>query len=71
MKFTKGFSETLEPRQCEILRLYAEFGKTAYIATLMNASEKTIRDTLRGIVDRLCVLTRDEAVAKAKKLGLI
>ena len=66
-----NLSESLDERQIKLLRLYVEHGKTATMALASGKSRKTISDSLMNIVNRLCVYDRDEAVVKARKLGLI
>ena len=64
-------SESLDERQVKLLRLYVEHGKTTKMALASGISRKSITVSLMGIVNRLCVYDRDEAVVKARKLGLI
>jgi PAS domain S-box-containing protein len=61
----------LTRRQREILELVAAGHTTADIARELTLSEETVRNHVRAILQRLQAHTRTEAVAAAKRLGLL
>ena len=61
----------LTPRQQEILDLIASGLSTAAIAKQLTLSTETIRNHLRGLFRQLHVHTRLEAIAAARRLGLL
>jgi PAS domain S-box-containing protein len=61
----------LTPRQAEVLRHLAAGCSTQQIATSMSLSVETVRNHIRAVLRRLGAHSRLEAVAKARKLGLL
>jgi len=64
-------SPRLTPRQREILELIAAGVSTAEIANQLTLSIETIRNHVRNVLRELGVHTRLEAIAKARRLGLL
>jgi len=64
-------SPHLTPRQLEVLRYLAVGHSTAAIATKLGISIDTTRNHIRGIMERLEVHSRLEAVIRAHDLGLV
>jgi PAS domain S-box-containing protein len=64
-------SPHLTPRQLDVLRYLAAGHSTAAIATKLGISIDTVRNHIRGIMERLDVHTRLEAVIRAHDLGLV
>ncbi len=61
----------LTPRQLDVLRHLAAGHSTERIAHSLGISSETVRNHIRGILDRLDVHTRLEAVIRAHELGLV
>jgi PAS domain S-box-containing protein len=61
----------LTPRQREILDLIAAGLSTADVASELTLSAETVRNHLRGVFSELEVHTRPQAVAAARRLGLL
>lgn len=61
----------LTPRQHEILELVAAGRSTAEIATELSLSVETVRNHLRRLLHELGAHTRVEAIATARRLGLL
>jgi pimeloyl-ACP methyl ester carboxylesterase/DNA-binding CsgD family transcriptional regulator len=61
---------SLTPRECEVLDLVAGGLDNASIATQLAISEKTVRNTVSHIFDKLSVSSRAQAVVVARKAGL-
>ena len=61
----------LTPRQREILELIAAGVSTSEIARRLTLSTETVRNHLRGVFRELDVHTRPEAIAAARRLGLL
>jgi len=61
----------LTPRQREILDLIASGWSTAEIAKQLTLSTETVRNHLRSLFRELKVHTRPEAIAAARRLGLL
>ena len=61
----------LTPRQMTVLRHLAAGKSTADIAKLLGISTETVRNHVRGIMSRLGVHSRLEAVIRAHELGLV
>jgi len=61
----------LTPRQHEILDLIASGLSTPEIAKLLSISTETVRNHLRSVFRELHVHTRLEAIAAARRLGLL
>ena len=66
-----GESPHLTPRQLDVLRYLATGHSTAAIATKLGISIDTVRNHIRGIMQRLEVHSRLEAVIRAHDLGLV
>jgi pimeloyl-ACP methyl ester carboxylesterase/DNA-binding CsgD family transcriptional regulator len=63
-----GFA-TLTRRQRELLELLARGCDNAQIAATLGLSEKTVRNHVTGIFDRLDVETRSQAIVRAREAG--
>ena len=61
----------LTPRQGEILELLAEGIPAKVIASRLQLSETTVRNHIRGILTQLGCHSQLEAVAKARRLGIV
>ena len=61
----------LTPRQREVLELVASGHSTSEIAEALTLSRETIRNHLRNVFRGLQVHTRLEAIATARRLGLL
>ena len=61
----------LTPRQHEILGLLDRGETTAKIATRLGLSEETVRNHVRGLLQALDAHSRLEAVAVARRVGLL
>jgi PAS domain S-box-containing protein len=61
----------LTPRQREVLELIASGLSTSEIATRLTLSTETVRNHLRSVFRELHVHTRLEAIAAARRLGLL
>ena len=68
---TIGFEPRLTPRQREILELTASGLSTAEIAKKLAISTETVRNHLRSVFSGLNVHTRLEAIAAARRHGLL
>jgi DNA-binding CsgD family transcriptional regulator len=64
-------SPHLTPRQMDVLRHLASGHSTERIAQRLGIATETVRNHVRGIMDRLDVHTRLEAVIRAHELDLI
>ena len=76
-KFLAGHTQKIEAkkilttREEEILQLMADDFIQADIANELGISEKTVRNHLKNIYDKLGVYSRVRAVVRAKELGII
>jgi PAS domain S-box-containing protein len=61
----------LTRRQQEILELLAAGRSTAEMATQLTVSRETVRNHIRSVFRELQVHTRPEAIAAARRLGLL
>jgi len=61
----------LTPRQCEVLQLLAEGMTTIAIADQLEISEQTARNHIRAVLAALDCHSRLEAVAAARRAGMI
>ena len=61
----------LTPRQYEVLQLLAEGTSTTAIADQLGISEQTARNHIRAVLKALDCHSRLEAVAAARRLGII
>jgi len=61
----------LTPRQREVLELIASGRSTSEIAEQLTLSTETVRNHLRSLFRELRVHTRPEAIAAARRLGLL
>lgn len=64
-------SVELTPRQLDVLRYVAAGHSTEHIAKTLGISTETVRNHVRGLMARLDVHTRLEAVIRASELGLV
>jgi PAS domain S-box-containing protein len=64
-------SVDLTPRQLDVLRYVAAGHSTEHIARTLGISRETVRNHVRGLMGRLGVHTRLEAVIRASELGLV
>jgi PAS domain S-box-containing protein len=64
-------SPHLTPRQMDVLRHLSSGHSTEHIARRLGIATETVRNHVRGIMDRLDVHTRLEAVIRAHELELI
>jgi DNA-binding CsgD family transcriptional regulator len=64
-------SVDLTPRQLDVLRYVAAGHSTDHIAKTLGISTETVRNHVRGLMGRLAVHTRLEAVIRATELGLV
>ncbi len=63
--------ETLTPREVEVLKLLAEGHSNQSIAEELVVAIGTVKRHVNSILGKLDVQSRLEAVARARKLGLI
>ena len=61
--------DALTGRQRELLELIAQGRDNAQIAALLGLSEKTVRNHITGIFDRLHVENRAQAIVRAREAG--
>ncbi|MEV6908434.1 response regulator transcription factor [Amycolatopsis sp. NPDC051071] len=61
----------LSPREVEVLRMMAEGLDTREIATELSYSERTVKNIVYAITDRLGLRNRSHAVAYAMRAGVI
>jgi PAS domain S-box-containing protein len=61
----------LTPRQAEVLMYLAHGFSTEQMAEMMNVSKETVRNHVRGLLGRLGVHSRLEAVTAGRARGLI
>ncbi|WIX98175.1 response regulator transcription factor [Amycolatopsis mongoliensis] len=64
-------SAGLTPREVDVLRLMAEGCDTAEIADKLCYSERTVKNTVYGLTNRLNLRNRPHAVAYAMRAGVI
>ena len=64
-------SVELTPRQLDVLRYIATGHSTENIAKTLGISTETVRNHVRGLMGRLGVHTRLEAVIRGHELGLV
>ena len=64
-------SVDLTPRQLDVLRYVASGYSTEHIAKTLGISIETVRNHVRGLMGRLGVHTRLEAVIRGHELGLV
>src|SRR5262249_37069036 len=62
--------DDLTPRQREVLEVFAQGGDNNEIANRLKISEKTVRNHVSIIFDKLGVRTRAQAVVRARDCGL-
>ena len=61
--------DVLTSRQRELVELIAQGRDNAQIAALLGLSEKTVRNHITGIFDRLHVENRSQAIVRAREAG--
>ncbi|MBP2477544.1 DNA-binding NarL/FixJ family response regulator [Crossiella equi] len=61
----------LSPREVDVLRLMADGWDTAEIATQLCYSERTVKNVISGVTQRLKLKNRPHAVAYAMRAGMI
>ncbi|MGW0520216.1 helix-turn-helix transcriptional regulator [Crossiella sp. NPDC003009] len=61
----------LSPREVDVLRLMADGWDTAEIATRLCYSERTVKNVISGVTQRLKLKNRPHAVAYAMRAGMI
>jgi DNA-binding NarL/FixJ family response regulator len=66
-----GAPTTLAPRERELIRLLAEGYDTAEIARSLSYSERTVKNIVHGMLDRLRLRNRAHAVAFAMRAGVL
>lgn len=64
-----GASLALSPRERQVLELVARGRDNAQIAAQLAIADKTVRNTLTRILDKLEVETRAQAIVKAREAG--
>jgi PAS domain S-box-containing protein len=64
-------AERLTPRQLEVLQLLARGATTDGIAADLHLSRETVRNHVRAVLERLGATSRLEAVAFARRDGLV
>jgi DNA-binding CsgD family transcriptional regulator len=67
----RTFPAALTPRQSEVLRLLARGHSTGQMAESLGLSRETIRNHVRGLLHALHVNSRVEALAEARRRGLL
>jgi len=65
-----GAFEALSKRQCEVLELIAQGRDNAQIAAALGLTEKTVRNQVSAIFDRLEVENRPQAIVLAREAGM-
>jgi DNA-binding NarL/FixJ family response regulator len=63
--------EALTPRQDEVLAALARGASTEQIAAALGIARETVRNHVRGVLRSLRVHSRLEAVAEARRRGLL
>jgi DNA-binding NarL/FixJ family response regulator len=64
-------TETLTPRELEVLGLLAEGLSNKLVAARLGISEHTVKFHVNAILQKLEVDTRTEAVVRAARLGVL
>jgi DNA-binding CsgD family transcriptional regulator len=67
----RGASPELTPRQLDVLRRLADGQSTESISNALGVSKETVRNHVRGVLSRLGVHSRLEAVLRAHELELV
>ena len=67
----RGVSPHLTPRQLDVLRRLSDGQSTESIANALGVSKETVRNHVRGLLGRLGVHSRLEAVLRAHELELV
>lgn len=60
----------LTPRECDVLELIAQGLDNAQIAARLAVSEKTVRNNITHIFDKIQVENRSQAIVRAREAGL-
>lgn len=68
---TNELSETLTPRELEVLHLLAEGLSNKLVAQRLGISDHTVKFHVNAIMGKLNAQSRTEAVVRATRLGLI
>jgi pimeloyl-ACP methyl ester carboxylesterase/DNA-binding CsgD family transcriptional regulator len=68
--FERGRFPTLTPRETQILEYIAQGRDNAQIAARLDLSEKTVRNHITSIFDKLGVESRAQAIVMAREQGL-
>jgi pimeloyl-ACP methyl ester carboxylesterase/DNA-binding CsgD family transcriptional regulator len=68
--FERGRFPTLTPREMQILEYIAQGRDNAQIAARLDLSEKTVRNHITSIFDKLGVESRAQAIVMAREQGL-
>lgn len=64
-----GAFAALTPRECELLELLARGLDNLQIAAHLALSEKTVRNKVSAVFDKLGVATRAQAIVRAREAG--
>ena len=68
---TRRHAAGLTPRQAEILELLEQNLSNTEIADRLFVSPRTVENHVSAVLDKLDAATRDEAVSRARSLGLL
>ena len=71
MNLIDGLIEPLTARETEVLVLMAQGMPSRHIAARLGISYATVRSHIRSVGGKLGVHSKDEAILKARQLGLI
>jgi len=66
-----GHYEPLTVRETEVLKLMAQGLPSRQIAARLGISYATVRSHIRSVGGKLAVHSKDEAIVKARELGVI
>jgi DNA-binding NarL/FixJ family response regulator len=64
-------SSGIKPREADVLRLIADGHDTTTVAQKLSIAERTVGNVLHGMIHRLGLRNRQQAVAHAIRLGVI
>lgn len=68
---SKGVEQTLTDREFDVLRLLADGSTTREIAEDLSYSERTIKNIVHSVLQKLNCRTRAHAVALAARHGVV